>query len=290
MMQHVVTSPSAPFRSSTGRFEVHQLPAWRDNFVWLLVCTRTGAAAVIDGPDAEATLAYAKAHGITLTHILNTHTHPDHIGINDDLQRRGLLSDLTVYGAAKTAAAIPGLTCGLSDGDTLEVGACKARVMLTEGHIKGHLCFVFDDVLFSGDHLFAGGCGRVFTGDHAAMHEGLERLAQLDPGTRFCCGHEYTQDQLRFAYSVEPGNAALSARIRETWQVRKQGGSTLPSTIAAERATNPMLRWHSAELLAEVRKQAPGADLSSPLAIFTATRKLKDAGGYQVHGDAGLPL
>ena len=106
-MKHVVTTPSAPFRSSTGKFEVHQIPAWQDNLVWLFVCTRTGAAAVVDGPDAEATLAYTEAHGIKLTHILNTHTHPDHIGINEDLKRKGMLDDLTVFGAAKMAKAVP---------------------------------------------------------------------------------------------------------------------------------------------------------------------------------------
>lgn len=289
-MRHVVTAPTPPFRSSTGKFEVHQIPAFQDNLVWILVCSQTGAAAVVDGPDAEATLAYAEAHGIKLTHILNTHTHPDHIGINEDLKRRGLLSSLTVYGAAKMASAVPGITQGFSDGDTLTVGACQARVMMTEGHIAGHICFVFDDVLFSGDHLFGGGCGRVFTGDYAAMHDGLERLAKLDPSTRFCCAHEYTQDNLRFAHSVEPGNRDLGARIRDVWQVREGGGSTLPSTIGLERATNPMLRWHSEALVHELQKQAPDADLSSSLAIFTTTRKLKDMGGYKKRGDSVLPL
>jgi len=289
-MKHVVTTPTAPFRSRTGAFEVHQIPAWEDNLVWLFVCTRTGAAAVVDGPDAEGALSYAKEHGITLSHVINTHTHADHIGVNEDLARRGLLSDLTVLGASKMASAIPGLTRGLVDGDSIEIGACQARVMMTEGHIEGHLCYVFEDVLFAGDTLFAGGCGRVFTGDFVSMHGGLTRLSELDPSTRVCCAHEYTQDNLRFAHSVEPENAALASRIRDVWKVRSAGGCAVPSTIEAERATNPMLRWHSEDLVRHVREQAPDADLSSPCAIFTATRKLKDTGAYRARGDSTLPL
>lgn len=289
-MNHVVTKPTPPFSSSASRFEVHQIPAWQDNLIWLLVCKQTGAAAVVDGPEAQGVLDYAKQHGITLTHVLNTHTHPDHIGINQDLDGRGLLADLTVLGAAKMKSAIPGLTRGLEEGDSIEVGACKARVMMTEGHIEGHLCFVFDDVVFSGDTLFAGGCGRVFTGDFVAMQDSLARLKGLDPSTRVCCAHEYTQDNLRFALSVEPDNHALQERIRQVWALRGEGGCAVPSTIAQERATNPMLRWDSPELITQLETQAPDADLSSPRAVFTATRKLKDAGAYRALGDTALPL
>lgn len=280
-MAHVVSVPTPPFRARSGAFEVHQIPAAEDNLVWLFVCRETSAAAVVDGPDAENVLAYAQQHGITITHVLNTHTHGDHIGLNRDLSRRGLLSDLQVFGPAKVARDVPGLTRAVDEGDIVEVGACKARVLRTEGHIQGHVCFVFEDVLFSGDHLFAGGCGRVFTGDYVAMHDGLKRLAALDPRTRVCCAHEYTKDNLRFALSVEPGNTALELRYAEVRGIRAQGRSAVPSTIADELATNPMLRTGSPELIANVRKQSPGADLSTPLGVFTATRKLKDSGSYK---------
>lgn len=280
-MAHVVTTPTPPFRSRSGSFEVHQIPAAEDNLIWLLVCTRTGAAAIVDGPDAENVLAYADAHGIRITHVLNTHTHGDHVGVNRDLERRGRLADLSVFGPAKVARDVPGITRPVDDGDTVEVGACVGRVMRTEGHIEGHICFLFDDVLFSGDTLFAGGCGRVFTGDYVAMHDGLTRLAALEPATRVCCAHEYTKDNLRFALSVEPGNTALELRYSEVRGIRDRGGSTVPSTIAEELATNPMLRTGSAELRSNVKKQAPDADLSTPLGVFTATRKLKDSGAYK---------
>jgi hydroxyacylglutathione hydrolase len=280
-MAHVVSVPTPPFTARSGAFEVHQVPAAEDNLIWLLVCKQTGAAAVVDGPDAEAVLAYASARGITISHVLNTHTHGDHIGLNRDLSRRGLLSGLEVLGPRKVARDVPGLTRGVDDGDTVEVGACSARVLRTEGHIDGHICFVFEDVLFSGDHLFAGGCGRVFTGDYAAMHDGLSRLAALPPETRVCCAHEYTKDNLRFALSVEPGNTALELRYAEVRGILSRGGSAVPSTIGLELLTNPMLRWASPELRAHVQKQVPGADLSTPLAVFTATRKLKDSGAYK---------
>jgi hydroxyacylglutathione hydrolase len=280
-MSHVVKKPTAPFRSASGAFEVHQIPAAEDNLVWILVCNKTGAAAVVDGPDAGGALAYCNEHGIKLTHVLNTHTHGDHIGVNLDLSSRGLLADMKVFGPAGALDEVPGLTRGLNHGDTLEVGAIPLRVLLTEGHIVGHISFVLEDVVFCGDALFTGGCGRVFTGDHTAMFEGLERLAALDGNTRVCCAHEYTQDGLKFALSVEPENQALRERNERVNKLREAGGCAVPSTIGEERATNPFLRSRSEALIAHVREQAKDAALDTPLAVFTATRKLKDSGAYK---------
>src|SRR5688572_25822768 len=119
-MQHVVTKPTPPFRSISGALEVHQIPAAQDNLVWILVCTRTNAAAVVDGPDAENALAYCAAHGITLTHVLNTHTHFDHIGVNHDLAKRGLLAGLQVIGPAGAKKDVPGITRAVEHGDRFE--------------------------------------------------------------------------------------------------------------------------------------------------------------------------
>jgi hydroxyacylglutathione hydrolase len=280
-MQHVVSQPTPPFRSASGALEVHQIPAAQDNLVWLLVCTKTNAAAVVDGPDAEAVLAYCDAQGIALTHVLNTHTHFDHIGVNQDLQKRGLLSQLEVIGPAGAQKDVPGITSPVGHGDRFELGAVPAQVLLTEGHLVGHVSFVLDDVVMCGDALFTGGCGRVFTGDHRAMFEGLERLAALDAGTRVCCAHEYTLDGLHFARSVEPENQQLLSRSRHVQALRDAGGCAVPSLLADELATNPFLRSRSEHLIAHVREQAPEADLSTPLGVFTATRKLKDSGRYK---------
>lgn len=288
-MQHVVRVPPRPTPSSSGALEVHGVPAWMDNLVWLIVHPASGECAAVDGPDAAATLEYVEERGLRLTTILNTHTHGDHIGINRDLERRGLLEGVRVYGAEKKSSEIPGLTDALREGDRFELFGEEVHVMLTEGHIDGHLSFLVDGLLFSGDTLFAAGCGYLFDGPPAKMHASLERLAALPEDTWVFCAHEYTEDNLRFAHSVEPENKALASRIRETWATRAKGESTLPSTIGRERATNPFLRAHSAELIRNVSR-AMRRDLVTSLDVFTATRELKDRKDYRALGDETLPL
>ncbi len=289
-MEHVVTRPTPPFRSADGALEVHQIPAWQDNLVWLAVCTKTGEAAAVDGPEAGAVLAYCASHDLRLTTILNTHTHPDHIGINSDLKRRGSLDDLRVFGPERKAADVPGLTDPVGDGGAARVGEVELSVLLTEGHIDGHVSYVHGDVLFSGDTLFAAGCGYLFDGPPAKMFASLSRLRTLEPATRVCCAHEYTQDNLRFAWSVEPENEALKERIRRVWPLRAEGGCAVPSTIAEERATNPFLRWSSEAIRARVAEAFPDRDLSTDEAVFAATRALKDRKDYRAITDDQLPL
>lgn len=284
-MQHVVTVPPKPFRVAEGRLEVHIVPAAEDNLVWIAVCTETGEAAVVDGPNAEETLAYCDANGIALTAVWNTHTHGDHVGINRDLLRRGALPP-RVYGPRLAADEVPGLTDPVGEGDVVPLGKLRARVWQTEGHLHGHVSFVLDGVVFCGDTMFAGGCGRVVGGTHAQLFASLMRLAELPGDTRICCAHEYTQDNLRFAWSVEPSNPALAERIQTTWPLRRDGHTVVPSTLALERATNPFLRPGSPEILASVAPEERG----SPLAVFTAIRTRKDHGAYRALGDAPLPL
>ena len=138
--------------------------------------------------------------------------------------------------------------------------------------------------------MFAAGCGYLFDGPPEKMHDSLTRLAQLDGKTRVCCAHEYTQDNLRFAWSVEPDNDALAKRIREVWTVRREGRSAVPSTIEQERATNPFLRYGSSSIQASVRKAFPDRALDTPTQIFAATRALKDRKDYRKSTDRILPL
>ena len=289
-MKHVVETPTAPFLAMAGALEVHQILSWEDNLIWLAVCTATKTAAVVDGPEAGGVLDYCEAHGLRLTTILNTHTHADHIGVNVDLKRRGLLEGLTVVGCGDVASAIPGITTHVDEGSEVRIGEVVGRVMRTEGHIDGHVSYVFGDVLFCGDTLFAGGCGYLFDGPPEKMFDSLMRLAELPGGTRVCCAHEYTQDNLRFAWSVEPDNEALAERIRHVWAVRGEGGSVVPSTIAVETATNPFLRPGSPTLRARVADALPERTLASFADVFAATRALKDTKAYRASGDTELPL
>ncbi|HJL19706.1 MAG TPA: hydroxyacylglutathione hydrolase [Sandaracinaceae bacterium LLY-WYZ-13_1] len=290
-MEHVVTQPTEPFTSRDGKLEVHQVPAWKDNLIWLAVCAETREAAVVDGPpSAEPVLAHCEEAGLKLTTILNTHTHPDHVGINQDLERLGKLPGLRVFGPERKAADVPGLTDPVDEGSTATVGRLELSVLLTEGHIDGHVSYLYDDVLFCGDTLFAAGCGYLFDGPPEKMFDSLTRLMELDPGTRVCCAHEYTEENLRFAWTVEPDNEALAERIREVWAIRAEGRCTLPSTIGAERATNPFVRHGSETLRQRVAAAWPDRDLSSPQAVFAATRALKDRKDYKSQPDSSLPL
>lgn len=289
-MSHVVTKPTAPFKTRDGSLVIHQIPAAEDNLIWLLVCQETGDAYAVDGPECASVLAYCEKHGIELRGILNTHTHLDHVGINHGLMGMGKLEGMKVVGPGSRPEDVPGITQRVGEGDTVEVGAVVGRAMLTEGHIDGHISYVFDDVVFCGDTLFGAGCGYLFDGPPAKMKDSLDRLASLSEGTRVCCAHEYTEDNLRFAFSVEPDNEALAQRIRDSWALRAEGGCTVPSTVAVERATNPFLRHDSATILAKVREAFPDRPLSTPAEIFAATRALKDLRHYRALGDAPLPL
>lgn len=288
-MTHVVTRPTAPFAMAGGKLQVHQIPSATDNLIWLIVAAN-GEAAAVDGPEGEGVLSYCEAKGFRLTTILNTHTHGDHVGINRDLARRGVLSSLRVVGPKRAAADVPGLTEPVDEGDTARFGGVESRVLLTEGHIDGHVSFVFDGAVFCGDTMFGAGCGYLFDGPPPKMWKSLERLAALDGASRVCCAHEYTQDNLRFAWSVEPGNADLAERIRSTWALRAEGRSSVPSTIELERKTNPFLRQASPVLRESVRKAMPDRPFETPADVFAATRALKDRKDYRSLPDSALPL
>ena len=290
MKTHVVTQPTPPFALGASRVMVHQVPAWKDNLVWLLVDAETQEAAAVDGPEADSVLDYCAAHGFTLTTIFNTHTHPDHIGINRALERSGLLQGMRVVAAKKVASDVPGITEAVEDGDQVNFAGVNGEAWLTEGHIDGHISFVFDGALFCGDTMFGAGCGYLFDGPPERMHQSLTRLAELPGETRVCCAHEYTQDNLRFAWSLEPNNPALKARIRRTWAMRQSGQSSVPSTIAEERATNPFLRADSPELLERLGVLAPGAKCTSPAEIFAAARALKDSKAYVTMDMTNFPV
>jgi len=270
-MGHVVTVPPRPFEACGGRAKVVALPAAKDNLVWVLICTATQRAAVIDGPDATAAKAFFAAHPeLNWVAVWNTHTHSDHVGINRDI---GPDSGLEIAGRG-----VPHQTLAVDEGDVLRLGELQAKVWRTEGHLNGHLSFVLDDLVFCGDTLFAGGCGYLFDGPAETMFASLMRLASLPPETRVCCAHEYTEDNMAFAAWIEPSPAVL-ARQQEVAALRSTGACTVPSTIADERASNPFLRPGAPLLVANVVEH--GMDASSPAAVFASARELKNQKLYK---------
>lgn len=289
-MPHVVTRPRLPFPIAGGTLMVHQVPAWEDNLIWLLVDPSTQQAMAVDGPESAPALAYCQRKGLDLAGILNTHTHGDHIGINRALAADGLLHGMRVVGCRTRADDIPGITESVDEGDTIVVGDAEALVLRTEGHIDGHLSYVFDGAVFCGDTMFGAGCGYLFDGPPAKMLHSLQRLAQLPDDTLVCCAHEYTEDNLRFAWMLEPDNEALTHRIKKVWALRAEGRCSVPSTMAEERATNPFLRGTSATLRERLAELMPEHTLSDAVSIFAATRALKDSARHREQPQSDLPV
>ena len=198
---------------------------------------------------------------------------------------------MRVVGPARAAAGVPGLTEAVDEGDRVALWGVAVEVLRTEGHLDGHVSYVVGEALFCGDTLFGAGCGYLFDGPAAKMHASLARLAALAGETLVCCAHEYTWDNLRFAWSVEPDNAALAERIRAARVARAAGRSLVPSTVALERATNPFLRGEVPTLRAAAAAALGRCDTDrlDGLAVFTALRALKDTGAYRAIADGAMP-
>ena len=230
---------------------IERIPTWKDNYTYLLVCDETGEAAVVDAPEFEPVAKHVDASGARVTQILSTHHHPDHSMANPELAKH---YGVPVLGHASDRERLPGFTRGLEEGDTISVGRHVARVLFIPAHTRGHIAYVFDaaQAVFTGDTMFAAGCGRLFEGTPEMMFGAFAKLGALPDATRVYCGHEYTESNLVFAAHVEPGNAAvkdklqrvrtLRARAAADWHDATPDEMTIPSTIGEERATNPFLR------------------------------------------------
>ena len=249
------------------------IPAFTDNYIWLIV--QGGQAAVVDPGDAAPVLAYLAHERLTLAAILNTHHHGDHVGGN-----RALLEHAAVPVFGPAGESIPGCTHPLREGDRIVVPGIGVELSVLDvpGHTAGHIAYAGDvdgPVVFCGDTLFAGGCGRLFEGTAAEMWTSLQKLAALPPDTRAYCAHEYTLANLRFARAVEPDSGALAARIARDAATRGAGRPTVPSTIADELATNPFLRADEPSVRRAAEAHA-GAPLPGPVASFAALRQWKN--------------
>lgn len=255
--------------------KIDALPAFTDNYIWLLQDASRKECAVVDPGDCAPVSAWLDAHpDWKLTDILITHHHHDHVGGVEQLKAA---TGARVFGPANEA--IPARDIALVDGQQIKVLGHCLEVIDVPGHTLGHIAYFHADEqapwLLSGDTLFAAGCGRLFEGTAEEMYDSLQRLAALPAQTRVYCTHEYTLSNLRFAQAVEPANPAIANRLTEVTRLREANQITLPSDIRTELATNPFLRSTDTAVGAAASEygQAP---LDSPQAVFRVLRAWKD--------------
>jgi hydroxyacylglutathione hydrolase len=232
--------------------EIIAVPAFTDNYIWLVHDDASGETAVVDPGDATPALAEAQRRGWTIDQVWNTHWHPDHTGGNHAIKKA---TGAVISGPER--GAIPGRDVGLSEGSEVRIGAHVGRVIEVPGHTLDHVALIFDEdnVAFVGDTLFAMGCGRLFEGTPEQMHRSLHRLSELPDETSLYCAHEYTLANARFAAFAEPANADIAERLSRTKTLRERGQITLPTTVAAERRTNPFVRASDWEEFARLRAE-----------------------------------
>ncbi|TZG29162.1 hydroxyacylglutathione hydrolase [Sphingomonas montanisoli] len=232
--------------------EIERIPVLSDNYVWLVHDPASGETTVIDPAVAAPVLAAADAKGWKISQIWNTHWHPDHTGGNAEIKAA---TGATITGPAAEAAKIPTLDRTVAEGDTVRLGAIEGRVLDVPAHTAGHIAFHLpsEETIFTGDTLFAMGCGRLFEGTAEQMFGNMRKLAALPEETSVYCAHEYTLSNARYARAAEPDNRDIAARFDLVTALRERGEATVPTTIGLERATNPFMRADSVEELAARR-------------------------------------
>jgi hydroxyacylglutathione hydrolase len=252
--------------------QVSAIPAFDDNYIWLLSAAGHDGCAVVDPGDEDPVLEVLAAQGLKLEAILITHKHGDHTGGIRALKARWPAA--VVYGPADEP--IPALDRPLVDGDEVDLGPLGLyQVLDVRGHTEGHIAYYGAGKLFCGDTVFAGGCGRVFSGTMEQLSDALARIATLPPETLLYCAHEYTLENLGFARWVEPHSGDLDSREAADRDARAQGVPTVPSTLATELATNPFLRQDHPTVIAAAEQWA-GESLPGRHAVFRALRTWKD--------------
>ena len=252
------------------RLEIEQFICRSDNYGVLIHDPQSALTASIDAPDAAAIEAALNRRGWTLDFVFTTHHHLDHVEGNEALKTK---YGISIIGPKAEEAKIPGIDRTMSDGDEFTFGLFRVKVIATPGHTAGEISYYIPDakVVFTGDTLFALGCGRLFEAAPAVMFQSLQKLIALPGDTAVYCGHEYTESNARFALAIDPANSALKERAAEIARLRAADRMTLPSSIALEMATNPFLRWHDAGIRSRLGLQGAPDE-----AVFAEIRKRKD--------------
>jgi len=262
------------FVSHRNEMKVCILPALDDNYMYLLIDEKTKEAAIVDPVEPKKVVAAVEAEKVKLSTVLTTHHHYDHAGGNAELVK--LVPGLTVLGGDDRVDA---LTQKVGDGDQFSVGQLNIRCLFTPCHTKGHICYFVtsnsepdsDPLVFTGDTLFIGGCGKFFEGTAEQMHRALnEVLGNLPNNTRVYCGHEYTVNNLKFAKHVEPDNEDIQKKLLWAQELRAENQSTIPSTIGEEKKFNPFMRVDIESVQNRVQKS------KDSIATMDALRKLKN--------------
>ncbi|GAW97287.1 MULTISPECIES: hydroxyacylglutathione hydrolase [Colwellia] len=256
---------------------VSAIKAFNDNYIWALASKNNDKIALVDPGDALVCIEYLQKNKLVLSAILITHHHRDHVGGIEKLLTYAKTKawPVTVYGPANENIAQLDVTLKENDIVTLTELNCQLHILDLPGHTSGHIAYYNNDMLFCGDTLFSGGCGRLFEGTAEQMHSSLTKLANLPGNTLIYCAHEYTQANLAFALAVEPSNSDLHTYAEQVNLKRQQSQATLPSNIALERQINPFLRCHKASI--KLAAQAyTNQSQSSDSEVFAAIRAWKD--------------
>jgi len=248
------------------------IPAFDDNYIWLIKDSQSQHCVVVDPGDATPVLEIIASQALILDAILLTHKHYDHIdGVTKLLSVLG--EDINIYSKERL---FPESTL-VTEGQSIHCFGNRfaLEVMEVPGHTLDHIVFYNEEMLFSGDTLFSGGCGRVFEGSHEQMHDALSRLSTLPDSTKVYCAHEYTMANLTFAYAIEPKNSVLQGYMQQVAKKRQQGLATIPTSIGIEKQINPFLRCSQIELINHLQNQL-STPLDAGLEAFSALRSYKD--------------
>ena len=261
-------------------FEIELLPAFADNYIFLLSDRDLGLAMVVDPGDGEVVIRALKQRDLHLSLILNTHHHNDHTGGNDKLQRE---YGAPIIGPAKEKNRIAGLSRSVNHGDIITFSTLRAETLATNGHTAGHVSFYFPQLkaLFCGDTLFSLGCGKLFEGTAAEMWDSLKLLRALPDDTQVFCAHEYSEGNAKFALAIDKNNEALKTRSAEITALRKAGKATIPAILGNEKLSNPFLRADQSDLRKALAKNGLAAEDADAAAVFGMMRQAKDRFGGQ---------